>query len=69
MKVQDRARHKYAGPEWGDSAVAVAGRWGGCSRLSLGVPVLAAAGLGGVSPPGPASVVPREIGCRAWQQT
>jgi hypothetical protein len=37
--------------------------------------VLVVAGLGDASPPGPASVVPletvvpREIGCRAWQQT
>jgi hypothetical protein len=69
MKVQDRARHKYVGPERGDSAAAVACRCCGWSRQSLGVPVLVAAGLGDVSPPGPASVVPREIGCRAWQQT
>jgi hypothetical protein len=33
------------------------------------VSVLVMAGLGDASPPGPASMVPREIGCRAWQQT
>jgi hypothetical protein len=33
------------------------------------VSVLVVAGLGDVSPPGPAPVVPLEIGCRAWQQT
>lgn len=38
------------------------------ARLGAGS-ALVTAGLGDVGPPGPASVVPLEIGCRAWQQT
>jgi hypothetical protein len=37
--------------------------------LLAAVSVLVVAGLGDASPPGPASVVALEIGCRAWQQT
>jgi len=33
------------------------------------VSVLVMADLGDANPPGSASVVPLEIGCRAWQQT